>query len=841
MTSREDVSATTTLDIPNQSSSTWYLRHLDTHIRASRDHVLGETYGVRYQYQSSFRDTVVPPSNAIWTPEEKSLFFASLRRHSRLRADLISGEVGSKTEIEVEWYLDLLESGASQIGQVDAKLVNGKQRARWDGSRSWREGLAPACREVSKGWIDQEEKLAEGVMRVVDRKDKQDHQEIKRTARRSERRALNKVIPLDPNFTSHQRTKYLNEHPSTIAMFNRWAVEDWGESIDAEKLSTLNRLMRPDWCDWYSERVRIPSPPIPFLNAGGEASDNDNDNETSVSPTKGDPQGKIANDLRNFQYLSSIPKSERSPAQRRDLAAIVNRRRNREKYRLAKLLEEGMTKEEIEKAGGADAVFASRDEGAAGGGSGEYQRRVGMSRAESIEEGSVNQLKKLGMYDYLMLSGMEVFNYEKMARLISQLAPTSSASASPNISFPVLRKIHAELVKYLQRLMYNAIVIAEQAYHQRPAEEEDHEEGEMTSEHVYQALILAGNGHPIEAVNEALERIFRHAEEGSEVHGIDADGNQEEARQSESNPLPNDESGNGDSSNRSDIPLAKPSNLRRPRYATHLVSQSNQPWHLLPSLPPPELDFSTSGNLTAERQVETDSQAELEPEAEIEIDFSALSDAATEQEDNDLDRALELMDKQHDKLCETALKSAATRKRKRSPPDDGEDEEDEQEPGDGVNDGGDVWTSVTVQRINGKTVRPRSKLEQDYLDLLFSVDNARRKRQFVQRRETRYPTTRLRKKAREYKGIKSAAFVIDSDTDEDSDDENTYLPADDEGGLDEDDDDEGGEDDQSDSGSEDRQVDGADMDEDGEVAKEGDDDGDDQSEQDVGSAEEDSD
>ncbi|OCF30576.1 hypothetical protein I316_07777 [Kwoniella heveanensis BCC8398] len=802
MTSQEG-SRSTTHRIPNQSSSTWYLRHLDTHIRASRDHVLGETYGVRYQ--SSYRDTVVPPSNAIWTPEEKSLFFASLRRHSRFRADVIAGEVGTKTEIEVEWYLDLLESGAAQVGQVDAnRKVHGKQRARWDGIRSWREGLAPACREVSAGWVVQEESLAEEVMGVVNTKEAQDHREITRTARRSERRALNKVIPLDANFTSHQRKKYLDEHPSTVAMFNRWAVDDWGESIDAGKMSTLNGLLRPDWCEWYSERVRLPSP-VRLADGISETDDDDNQH-LMAGPIKGDPHGRIANDLRNFQRLSLIPKSERTPAQRRTLAAIVNRRRNREKYRLTKLIQEGMTKEEIQAAGGADAVFASRDHPEDGNQAAEYRQKtvLGGSKAEIKEEGSVNQLKKWGMYDHLLLSGMEVFNYDIMARLTSQIA-ASSFSDSPSISFPVLRRIHADLVNYLRSLLYNAIVIAEQAHHQRPADQEDEEDGEMTSDHVYQALILAGEDCPAQVVSERLGRIFEDAGEelDSEAGGVDGQEvddcqERERTRRGESTP-PADGDGNKHAGSASDTGADKPINLRRRGYPASLLSQSDTPWHLIASLPQSN---STAPNVGHADEAAA-AESELE-EAEAGIDFSALSDATTEQEGNDLDEALEVMDKAHDKLCEKGLKNAAKRKRKRkyvSPTTDGGEEEGEAEEVDAVNDGGDVWTSMIVQRMNGKTVRPRLRVEQDYLDLLFSIDNARSKRQYVQRREARYPTTRLRKKAREHKNIKSTAFIIDSDSDSDIDDyddmsdvENAYVAAADE--VEEDEGDQSGSDDE---------------------------------------------
>ncbi|WVQ93394.1 hypothetical protein IAU59_000463 [Kwoniella sp. CBS 9459] len=779
MTSREG--STTALEVPNESSSTWYLRHLDTHIRTSRDHVQGETYGVRFQ--SSFRDTVVPPFNAIWTPEEKSLFFASLRRHSRFRADLIAAAVGSKSEIEVEWYLDLLESGASQVGQVDANRINGKQRARWDGSRSWREGLAPACREVSAKWIAREEGLAEEVTAVMSMKEVQDRSETSRRMRRAERCALKRTLPHQSSWSYHEKQKHLREHRLVKDLEKRWLVEDWGEEISVEKLSTLNHLMRPDWCEWYSERVRLPSPhrtQLPDQLSDDEA------NHAAASPKKGDPQGKIAHDMRNFQYLSSIPKSERTPAQRRDLAAIVNRRRNREKYRLAKLLDEGMTKDEIERAGGADAVFASRDRDQdqdQDQGQGDYRRKDTLSGKEAEEEGSVNQLKKLGMYDHLMLSGMEVFNYEMMARLISQLAP----STPPNISFSVLRKIHAELVTYLRSLTYNAIVIAEQAYHQRPyadeeskAEEQEQEEGEMTSDHVYQALALAGAEHPLKSLREAIERIFRHEygdegdveNEGSEGdHEAELSDVQEEQQNESSRPGKTSVSG---AIEEDPVPShtdnTKPHNLRRARYATHLLSQSEDPWHLIPSLYDAQLNASTSAE-PGNAAVDPDAQSDLEPEPEV--DFSALSDAATEQEDDELDQALEKMDRRHDALYEKALEGAAKRKRSVSEDEDQDTDEDQK---DGIDDGGDVWTSMTVQRINGRTVRLRSKIEQDYIDLLFQIDNARRKRQFVQRREARYPTTRLRKKAREHKGIKSAAFVIDSDSDEDSDDENTYVP-----------------------------------------------------------------
>ncbi|WRT68861.1 uncharacterized protein IL334_005842 [Kwoniella shivajii] len=719
--------------VPNESSSKWYLYHLDSHISDSKAQILGQTSILVPNKQVPFA-TIVPPSNAIWTPDEKAVFFASLRRHSRYRPDLIAEEVKTKCEMEVEWYLDILELGSEVISQVDRKRQDeGMQKVRWDGLRSWRKGLAPASREISNQWIEHEDELSSIISKEIEQREKEENHIMIKRDRRHERRAMQKAIPLDESLTPYLKSKALENHQSIRSIENKWAINDFAESINSEKIFALNKLMKPDWSTWYSDRVRIPSPPP----QEGSESEGGDDNAGSVSGygMKGDPKGRIVRDQQKYEYIISIPKKERTPEERRLLSTITNRRRNREKYRIAKLLEEGLSRDEIEIAGGADAIFASREEGINT--PHKVRNNGNPPQPKNDLEGSVAGLRKIGMYEYMMLTGIEVFNYELMDRIRRRL---NIPFAPCNLSFPILQGIHLQLVYHLRYLIYQSLIIGEQNYSQRP--EEDGKEPEITSDHVYQALNMLGLDHPLEAINHALERIFDNSDLDREnIDGVEQNPEDHEDGTTSVQDETQDEEVSAIEEQTSD--KEELVNVRQPNYPVTTFPPKYQSWHLIPHF------------------VTTDDRVDINDE-EDPVMIDDLSDAATEIEDAELDSALDRMDKAHDRIYEKSLWKAFK---------SGEALQEE-------DDRGEVW-ATTPPTFGVDHTRKVLKSERDYATLLLSTDADRRKRKHWERMQTRYPTTRIRRLARANKRLKSSAWIIDSDSDSDGDDERDYDELDD--------------------------------------------------------------
>lgn len=90
--------------------------------------------------------------SAYWSTEEKNCFFHALAIHSRLRPDLISEEIGSKSLADVCAYVDMLEEGLLQ-SQEDSSDFYPIPRDNF-----------PGAHEVSEKWEAFEDSVAETVM-----------------------------------------------------------------------------------------------------------------------------------------------------------------------------------------------------------------------------------------------------------------------------------------------------------------------------------------------------------------------------------------------------------------------------------------------------------------------------------------------------------------------------------------------------------------------------------------------------------------------------------------------------------------------------------------------------
>jgi hypothetical protein len=83
--------------------------HLADHISATHHHLTGKPEHPEPPYTPSFH---LPAG--YWTPTEKALFFRALSVHSRLRPDLISASIGTKSIVDVIIYLSLLRLEATR-------------------------------------------------------------------------------------------------------------------------------------------------------------------------------------------------------------------------------------------------------------------------------------------------------------------------------------------------------------------------------------------------------------------------------------------------------------------------------------------------------------------------------------------------------------------------------------------------------------------------------------------------------------------------------------------------------------------------------------------------------
>ncbi|WWD20987.1 hypothetical protein CI109_105468 [Kwoniella shandongensis] len=698
----------------SKSGSQWYIHYLDSHIDSSRRHIQGQPgRGNHHTPVGQFLSyaSYVPPTDAVWTSEEKTLFFAALSRYSRHRVDLIARDVGTKTQVEVEWYLDLLTLGDEKRQITDRKMDLRDRRVRWDSSQTWRTGLAPAAREVSQKWIQKEEILSNEVVKIVNGREEEHAGKLKGQRRRAEKRAIGQSIHDQVEMKPYEKRMLIEEGSLAKSLEKRWELEDWIEDIDTEKLGTLNKLLQPAWSDWYGQRIHTPSPSRARVDLSSD-SESDSDDRTTqnqhvngttnFSPVKGDPQGKIARDRHDFAVLSAIPKKDRNREQHRQLAAIVNRQRAREKYRTKKLLEEGMSLEEIAKAGGADVIFTKRDAGGdSAQGSGNVLAEAPVrTKPKTPQEIAADDLKSKGVYEHATACGLEVFNYEWMTRVLNRISPT----APRHISFLLLHQLYSQLVDFLRPLLYRAVVIAEQNFMLGTIPDS---EPHMTSEHVQQALALLGTAPPFGSLEDTVASLFRDDNGGV----LD----QEEEDESDSEP--------------------DPANVRRARYPRSVHPPSQVPWDMMPDLAPSDMQDKESHN--DENQI---------------LDY--LSDAATEQEDAKMDETLDKLDEAHDRLYEAGLWKAV------------KSDDPTVEP----NDGGDVWMARTTQRLLGGRARRRTPMEKAYIQLLMKISEERRKRRLDVRRQRKFPTTRLRVAARKNKGAKTDAYIIDSDVDSDSDD-----------------------------------------------------------------------
>lgn len=386
---------------PHIGSSHWYLHHLDTHIKASRRTYLGQLANTIVK---PLHTTPIPPTNNTWSSYDKQLFFAALSRHSRHRPDLIASDVG-KSEAEIQWYLDLLETSRETHESKDrAANKRGLKRNEY-----WREGVAPAAREVSDEWVSKEEQLATEVIAIIEQREREEDKVFQKKRKRKARSDLIREAGIPRDTKPSERKRIIKSWPGIEEMEKRWEAQEWLDSIGVDKLSELDHLISKFWLEDCEQEV-TQSTTLPLIES---SSDNE---RSSAGPSsglhataRGSREERIARDLRNLSAIQAIPKKRRTPEQRQLLSQILNRQQCRERYRTKRLLAKGMTKAEVRAAGGADMIFAKKNHS---------DLPKEMSENSHETDSSDRRSKLPEVMDCLKSHGLDIFVYDSMSRFL---------------------------------------------------------------------------------------------------------------------------------------------------------------------------------------------------------------------------------------------------------------------------------------------------------------------------------------------------------------------------------------------------------------------------------------
>lgn len=394
-----------------------------------------------------------------------------------------------KPESEVLLYLDALDRGLAGVVENDQSDQDGKRRM------GRREGKAKSAREMTDSWIQEEETLASQIIQA-ERETERVEEEVQTTKRRRIERNATKVKVREEAEDKADRRKLRAQGDAELQ--SRWAREDWGRAIGWEKLGQLDKLTRPSWSEWYSDRVRRldtptaikPDPP-----------------DSPSSPVISQPLGKhhkIAMDNFALEALLAIDKKSRSKQQRAELTKLLNRKRNRENTRLQSLLQGGKTEDEIKQEGGVNKAYLKSI-----GKDVEAETPIGhpvvmkvepslpskRTRLASIsrqgtpintstvseDNAALEYLRDMGLDTYLASENLDIINFAALA----------SQYAGPDISLPILDDILGTVKTYLRELMLHAILVAEV----NALQATDDDEPEVKTKHVEYAITVLDDTH----------------------------------------------------------------------------------------------------------------------------------------------------------------------------------------------------------------------------------------------------------------------------------------------------------------------------------------------------------
>jgi hypothetical protein len=411
-----------------------------------------------------------------------------------------------KPESEVLLYLDALDRGLAGVVENDQSDQDGKRRM------GRREGKGKSAREMTESWIQEEESLASQIIQA-ERETERVEEEVQTSKRRKIERNAMKAQVREEAENKADRRKLRAQGDTELQ--SRWAREDWGRAIGWEKLGQLDKLTRPSWSEWYSDRVRRldtptatkPDPP-----------------ESPSSPVRSQPMTKhhkIAMDNAALEALLAVDKKSRSKQQRADLTKLLNRKRNRENTRLQSLLQGGKTEDEIKQEGGVNKAYLKSI-----GKDVDAETPIGhpvvmkveptlpskrtrlasisrqgtpMDKSTVSEDNAIMQdLREMGLDTYLASENLDIINFAALA----------SQYAGPDISLPILDDILDTVKTYLRELMLQATLVAEVSALQATNDDPP----EVKTRHVEYAITVLDHSH----VGTARVSLYPHDSATSE-------------------------------------------------------------------------------------------------------------------------------------------------------------------------------------------------------------------------------------------------------------------------------------------------------------------------------------
>ena len=404
-----------------------YLSGLLDHISATQDHLDGND-------GTPFSPSFLPP-NALWTAQEKDSFFHALSAHSRLRPDLISHEIKTKSVQDVCNYLSVLHAAASQQETTIPYL-------------QWRQDL-PIAMEVSSEWVAMEEEKA---VDLTAREQDWQH-ELTAEQRRVETKLLKKASRAGPHeMGPSQRKAALKQQIANADL--RARREDFCGSLGSPELSAISIILREatDFSDLGQIKqpsvLHTPTPqcftghvegleatqilPFSATNGAGDISGVDITVRLTPFSTAADmqnPSNKGSDEgssLKKARPPPTPPKqasmADLSPASRRRYQKRLHMRRKRASTSGVTAIDDSLERlkpgrrkvkrspspedeENNVSAGGADEPSVT-------------QRRL--PRAKKI---ALNELQGLGLTaDDLGRSGVDVLNLEGVAKMLKYVA-----------------------------------------------------------------------------------------------------------------------------------------------------------------------------------------------------------------------------------------------------------------------------------------------------------------------------------------------------------------------------------------------------------------------------------
>lgn len=384
----------------------WYISDLGRHIKWSAAALEGRILrGDGHVYAGTHYDTTaVPPSQSLWTSEEKNLFFAAISRHSRLRTDLIAADVRSKSEAQVVEYLSILEYEAAHVSD---------RKGEGEESRTWREhALWTGVYKVDRSFVQQEDRLAEVV-------EERAQEAMPRPRRRK-------------------------------SISNDAQLEEWGQRLDIAKLTALSSVTRASEVTEKDD-----------LERASHSGDDDEDD-----PIAKDDKAIAA--LQEIQKNARTPSQKQRLRTLLNRRASRQRSRLKTLYRMGfteAQVEEGggpdvMYASELKRGSKMGAPRKPHSE--------LKMRDADAEALRLVDLGADAYLTQRGLeiFNYSRVAEMLEDSRHDYAAMVEDSAAGAAADVEVNgidgTSFTLISDLYMELLAYLKPLVYTTIMVAEQ-------------------------------------------------------------------------------------------------------------------------------------------------------------------------------------------------------------------------------------------------------------------------------------------------------------------------------------------------------------------------------------------